>query len=41
MRIIRDLFWIALIIITPIMIFDTFFEPYCKTLVKAGVKNDI
>ena len=34
MRIIRDIFWILLIITVPVAIFDKFFRPYCMTVIE-------
>lgn len=40
MRIIRDLFWILLIITVPVAIFDKFFRPYCMTVIERMCKKD-
>ena len=39
MRIIRDIFWILLIITVPVAIFDKFFRPYCMTVIERMYKQ--
>jgi hypothetical protein len=40
MRIIRDIFWILLIITVPVAIFDKFFRPYCMTVIERMCNKD-
>ena len=41
MRIIRDIFWILLIITVPVAIFDKFFRPYCMTVIERMCNKSI
>lgn len=40
MRIIRDIFWILLIIAVPAVIFDKFFRPYCMIVIERMCNKD-
>nr|DAR13066.1 MAG TPA: hypothetical protein [Caudoviricetes sp.] len=40
MRIIRDIFWVLLIITVPASIFDKFFRPYCMTVIERMRNKD-
>lgn len=40
MRIIRDIFWILLIITVPVAIFDKFFRSYCMTVIERMCSKD-
>lgn len=40
MRIIRDIFWLLLIITVPVAIFDKFFRPYYMTVIERMCNKD-